>query len=76
MSRGVREKRNEQVRLAATFFNGVAIATAALGLIAPFVQGGAFNPIRVWIAVVIAYILHTTAQALIALLWRAEEPGS
>lgn len=76
MSRGAREKRNEQVRLAATFFNGVAIATAALGLIAPFVQGVAFNPIRVWITVIIAYILHFIAQALITLLWRAEESGS
>ena len=58
--------RNERVKLLATYFSGLAIASAAIGGIGQVVDSGAFGVswgTGAWIIVSLA--LHSVAQALL-----------
>lgn len=61
--------RNERIKLAATYLNGAAIASAAIGGISQFVATGvssSFTGVALWIAISLS--LHLTAQTVLGRL--------
>lgn len=64
---------NERLKLGATFFNNVGVATFIATALAPSVSGGAQNPLSaLFIGLVVMLVLHGLGQLTLS-RWKSEE---
>ena len=64
---------NERLKLAATFFNNLGVATFIAFALAPYASGATPNPLESFPAgLAFMIVLHLFGQAVLS-LWRSEE---
>jgi hypothetical protein len=64
---------NERLKLAATFFNTLGIASFIAIALAPYASGASVDPFRTFpTGFAFLIVLHLLAQAILS-LWRSEE---
>jgi len=64
MTPAVTKRREERVRLFATFLSNTGVGSAVAGVIAP-VASGRSDPLGFALAILAAAVLHLTAQAVL-----------